>query len=481
MSDTSLRQPIARFARRPDRGVLLGFSWPRLIAMAPCPLFLLVGFQFATAGLVAAAVGSVPFVAAAFVRVGGRAVAEWMPEAGVYLIRKARGQTEFVANADRPRPAGTLALPGDAACIRFHNDPTSGICMLHDPHRRTISAVLQVRHPAYVLLGPDQQSARVSAFGRLLAGLAPSGTCTSLQIVEATIPDSGRGVREWYQSHGTHDGGWADREYAELVAVTSTAATVHRTTLTLSVDLKAAAREVKSFGGGMAGAARVLRGEIDSLEFALRAAELIFGRWMAENEIAHLLRQAFDPALGGEFQPDSPGANLAHAGPLAVSERWASMRHDSGFSAVLWISEFPRIEVPATFLHALVFSPGVRKTLSLTVRPLDTGTALRQIRREKADWIADQATKAKTGRVQDLSEVQEYQDIQTREQALIAGHADVAFTGLLVVTAETEDQLRAATRQIERAATQSGCETRPLYGRQQQGFNAALPIGRSTF
>ena len=77
--------------------------------------------------------------------------------------------------------------------------------------------------------------------------------------------------------------------------------------------------------------------------------------------------------------------------------------------------------------------------------------------------------------------MQEYQDIQTREQALIAGHADVQFTGLLVVTAETDEELRGALRQIERAASQSGCETRPLYGRQQQGFNVALPIGRSTF
>lgn len=481
MSDTTARQPTARFARRPDRGVLLGLSWPRLIALAPCPLFLLAGFQFGPPGLVVAVIGSIPFVAAAFVRFGGQTAAEWFPVGSVYLLRKATGQTEYLARVDRPRPLGTLALPGDAASVRFYDDPGSGICMLHDPYRQTISAVLQVQHPAYTLLGADSQTSRVSAYGRLLAGLAPSGTCASLQIVEATIPDSGRGVHEWYAEHGVHDGGWADRQYRELVASTTAAATVHRSTLTLSVNLKAAAREVKAAGGGMAGAARVLRGEIESLEFSLRAAELNFGRWMTEAEIAHLIRRAFDPALGGEFQPDSPGANLAHAGPLAVSERWASMRHDSGYSTVLWVSEFPRLEVPATFLHALVFSPGVRKTLSVSIRPLETGSALRQIRREKADWLADQSTKAKTGRIQDLSEVQEYQDIQTREQSLIAGHADVQFTGLLVVTAETDEELRGALRQIERAASQSGCETRPLYGRQQQGFNAALPIGRSTF
>ena len=260
MSDATSHQPTARFARRPDRGVLLGFSWPRLIALAPCPLFLLAGFQFGAPGLAAAAILSIPFVAAAFVRFGGQTAAEWVPVGSVYLLRKARGQTEYVARVDQPRPLGTLALPGDAASVRFYTDPGSGICMLHDPYRQTISSVLPVQHPAYVLLGPDSQASRVSAYGRLLAGLAPSGTCASLQIVEATIPDSGRGVHEWYAEHGVHDGGWADQQYAELVATTTAAATIHRTTLTLSVNLKSAARrgEVLRWrdGGRGAGAAR---------------------------------------------------------------------------------------------------------------------------------------------------------------------------------------------------------------------------------
>jgi len=481
-SGSVVEAPTARFARRPSRGVMLGLSWPRLVACGIGIGCVVVGLLSGLGGLglLVGLVAAAPLAAAAFVRVAGRPVVEWAAEVGLFALRRLRGQTEYVARVDRPRPAGTLALPGDAASLRFYQDPASGTCMVHDPYRATLSAVLRVSHPAYVLLGPDQQSARVHAYGRLLAALAPSGTCAGVQVTETTIPDSGRSLHAWYAEHGNPRSTWAAEQYAELLEATSAAATTHRSTITLSLDMKAAARQIKAAGGGMAGAARALRADMESLEYSLRASELSFGAWMGEAQIAQIVRAAYDPALGGEFGPTSPGANLAHAGPLAVSERWDRMRHDSAVSAVLWISEWPRIDVAAHFLHALVFTPGVRKTFVLHARPLATADALRQIRREKTDWIADARQKQKVGQIQDLSDAQEYADVEARERALIAGHADVAFTGLLAVTALSDEELDAATRQVERAASQAGCETRVLYGRQAQGFVAALPLGRST-
>jgi len=167
------------------------------------------------------------------------------------------------------------------------------------------------------------------------------------------------------------------------------------------------------------------------------------------------------------------------AGSVAISEHWDRFRSDSGWSAVLWVSDWPRIDVPPHFLHPLVFSPGVRKTISIVARPLATNDALKAIRREKTEAISDSQQKAKIGQIQDLSDVQEYDDLLDRERALISGHADVAFSGFISVTATTEDMLSAAVSQIERAASQAACETRLLYGRQTQGFvAAALPFAR---
>jgi hypothetical protein len=149
---------------------------------------------------------------------------------------------------------------------------------------------------------------------------------------------------------------------------------------------------------------------------------------------------------------------------------------------VLWVSEWPRIGVPPDFLHPLVFAPGVRRTLSITSRPLPTDAALRQIRREKTEAVADSAQKAKIGQLADLSDAQEYDDLLARERSVISGHTDVEFTGLVTVTAGTPDALDAAVAAVSRAAAQATCEVRPLYGRQMQGFiTAALPLARTTF
>jgi hypothetical protein len=135
---------------------------------------------------------------------------------------------------------------------------------------------------------------------------------------------------------------------------------------------------------------------------------------------------------------------------------------------------------PPHFLHSLVFAQGVRKTLSIVARPLPTAEALRKLRKEKVEYVTEAAQKAKIGRIADLADAQEYHDVLDRERALISGHADLRFSGFVTVTAPTLDELRAAVAAIERAAQQSGCETRTLFGQQSQAFAvAALPLART--
>jgi len=431
-------------------------------------------------GLVVSGLIWAPLIAVTFVRWQGRPIVEWAPVIAQWSGRAVIGQTVYRARVSKPRPAGTMALPGDAAPIRFYSDAQSGVCMIHDPHRQTLSAVLSVTHPSYVLLSADAQSSRVGAWGRVLAGLAQSGTCAAIQVLEGTIPDTGQGLRGWWAGHRGPDVPWATEQYEALLAQSAQGASTHRSTITLSLDMRAAAKVIREAGRGMTGAANVLRADCATLEYSLRAAELHVEHWLTEAEIAFMVRQAYDPSVATSFDVGSPGANLSHAGPTAVNERWGHLRHDSGFSAVLWISEWPRIDVPPHFLHAVVFSPGVRKSLSIVARPLQTSEALRQIRKEKTEMITDSHQKAKIGQIADLSDAQEYDDVVVRERALISGHADMAFSGFLAVTAGSESELSVAVSQVERAATQAACETRVLYGQQAQAFVvAALPFARS--
>jgi hypothetical protein len=460
---------------------MLGFSALRCGVIGLAFVVILLGVLLAGGwGLVVTGPLWATLIASAFVRRKGEPLVEWLPVVLNWSLRVSAKQTEYRMRVMSPRPAGTMALPGDAASLRFYDDPGTGTCFIHDPHRQTLSAVLALSHSAYVLLAPSEQSQRVSAWGRVLASLAQTGTCAAIQVLESTIPDPGAKVAQWYEEHSTKADDWANGEYQRLLAQSSFGSSTHRTTITLTLDMKKASASIRAAGRGMKGAVHVLRIDMTVLEQGLRAAGLRLGGWLNEAQLAASLRQAYDPS--SELDVRGASSKLRSAGPIAISEHWSYLRHDSGYSAVLWISEWPRIDVPAHFLHALIFAPDIRKSLSLIAQPLGTAEALRALRKEKTEAITDSRHKAKVGQVQDLSDVQEYQDLLAREQALIGGHADVEFSGFLAVTAASQEGLTQAVALIERAAGQSGCETRILYGRQSQGFVVgALPLGRSVF
>ena len=477
MTDTTSSMTV-RFGRLPSRGLLLGLSTPRVACLGLAMLIFTAGIFLR--GVFGAAMTSPAWcamLALAYARVGGRPAAEALPTLGHYLTRRAVGQTRYRSRPFEPRPAGTLALPGDAAALRFYLDPGGDAAMVHDPPAQTLTAVAHVRHPAYVLLSPEEQARRVHAWGRALASLAATGTGTRIQVLEIALPDSGHGITGWWDHAGVKtEGQWAVEQYEELMATCLPRAATHRTLIALSLDLRKARSHIRQSGRGLAGAAAFLRQEMASLEAGLRAAELQLAGWLNESDLAGTLRTAYEPGSGRDSEA---AGDLQTAGPMAVDEHWDHLRHDTGFSAVLWISEWPRIPAPPFFLHALIFQPGIRKTLSITAQPVPADVAIRDIRKAKVEYATEAAQKAKIGAIADLSDTVERDDVLERERALISGHADVRFTGLLAVTAESRDDLEAAVAEISRAAIQSGCETRRLYGQQARAFiAAALPLAR---
>jgi len=483
MTNTTQAAPsmTVRFGRRSSRGVILGLSGLQVAcvsvaATVALPSLLLGGGT----GLLITSFVWVTLLAAAFAPWGGQPVVEALPTAGHFLVRRRAGQTSYRARPSGPRPAGTLALPGETASLRFHEDSTSGAVMVHDPHGHTLTAVARVSHPAYVLLSPDDQARRVHGWGRALAGLAASGTCARVQVLECALPDSGQGITGWWREHGsTETEQWAVRQYDELMTAKAPAASTHRTLIALALDMRKAAPAIRAAGRGITGSASVLGQEMLAFEASLGAAELKLDRWLGSDQLAGVLRGAYDPAATAQLEAGTVGHDLATAGPVAVEEHWDHLRHDTGFSAVLWVNEWPRIDVPPHFLHALVFAPGVRKSISITATPLSTSAAMRDIRKAKVEYVTDAAQKSRVGAIADLSDAQELADVLDRERALISGHADLRFTGLVTVTAPSKPELDESVSQLQRAATHCGCETRRLFGQQARAFNAAaLPLAR---
>ncbi|SEE47655.1 hypothetical protein SAMN04488561_1447 [Jiangella alba] len=469
------------FSRLSRRGILLGLSWPRLLAVA-VSVTTMVAALYVGGGTLLVLAGPVWVGAAAlaWVPVGGRVLVEWIPIAARWAWRASGGQLIYRRRIVAPRPAGTLALPGDAASLREYVDPATGAAMIHDPHARTLTAVCGIEHSSFVLLDPCEQQRRVTAWGRVLATCCRSGRLATLQVSERTLPDSGSGLADWWRRHGSDDHSWAATTYRELIARAGPAGERHATTLSIALDLNAAARQIRAAGAGLKGAAAVLREEMTTLTAALRAADLTPTGWLDPGQLAVVLRSAYDPAIAATLDRHGHlGRDLATAGPVAVTETWDRLRGDTGHHAVLWISEWPRTAVYPGFLTPLVLTSNTRRTLSLLYTPVRVDQAARDLRRRRTEHLSDAAHRARLGQIDDPTHTAEYHDILQQEADLTAGHGILRYTGLIAITATTPDQLDTAIADIEQAAIQAGCETRLLTGQQAQAFTAAaLPLCR---
>ncbi len=361
-----------KFSRLTRRGVLLGLSLAQLITLATGVLSV-VGALYAGGGILLAYTAPIWVIAAAltWIPVAGRPAVEWLPVACWWLWRTTGGQLLYRRHVVKPRPVGTLALPGDMARLREYTDPETNAGMIHDPTAATLTVVCEVTHPAFVLLDPGEQERRVTSWGRVLATVCRSGRIATLQVLERTLPDSGTGLAEWWEAHGTADDTWAAQTYAELIDRAGPAGERHATTLSLALDMNTAARQIRTAGGGLRGAAAVLRQEMNTLVAALRSADLAPSGWLTPGQIAVILRSAYDPAIAATLERHGQlGQSLATAGPVAVNESWSRLRTDSAHHAVLWVSEWPRSLVYPGFLSPVLLSTGIQRSFSLLCTPL---------------------------------------------------------------------------------------------------------------
>src|SRR5687767_1712470 len=116
-----------KFSRLTRRGVILGLSAAQLVVVGIGAASLVLGL-YAGGAFARVFAGTIILVCAAlaWVGVGGRKLIEWLPITGSWLWRSAGGQLTYRRRIVMPRPAGTLALPGDAARLRQWVDPETG-------------------------------------------------------------------------------------------------------------------------------------------------------------------------------------------------------------------------------------------------------------------------------------------------------------------------------------------------------------------
>ncbi|MFF4767427.1 SCO6880 family protein [Streptomyces sp. NPDC001255] len=476
-----------RFPHRSRRGILLGLTLPQLLLVATTLALLLV--IVVTTGLLGALVLSPLWATVAvmvFARRHGRPLIDWAPLVVRYAARRRTGQHRWLARpASRPRQDGVLHLPGTAASLKVVTPSGSGPAAVHDPHRHTLTAVARLSARAFVLLDPATQASHVTGWGRALASMARTGHLAAVQVLERTVPGAGDSLTRHWAKNGRPETPVAGQVYADLVKAAGPATHPHEMYLAVSLDLKAARRLIQQAGGGLTGAATVLEQTAAGVTQAVRTAGLSLTGWLTAPQIAAVIRTAYDPEALGDLQhwstTGTAEADPAAAGPVVQVESADRLATDSARHTTYWVDNWPRTESGAGFLHGLLFTAGIRRSLSLLYAPQSLDSALRDVQRTKSAIIADAAERARRGQVDHEADGIEYADTKTRERQLISGHADVSVTGLITVTADTDARLDAACAQLETAASTAGIDLRKLLLQQPEAFTtSALPLARTT-
>ncbi|WP_139738217.1 SCO6880 family protein [Actinomyces wuliandei] len=479
---TTPTPPVAEtFPRRSTRGVLLGLSWAQAACLLAASLTLTTGLATAgTTGLPATLALTTALTTAALAHTRGRPLVAWLPVLADHAARRATGQHQYRRPLWRTRPAGTLSLPGSRARLRQHVDEATGTVMVHDPTRQTLAATLAVDHTQFMVLDETQQATRATAWAAFLNTVGQTQGTTRIQVLTRSHQDAGTSATAHWRTWPTkaQEGTPHRASYEELLSTMTASTEVHRSTITIVIDLHALRHDIRARGGGITGAAALMRDRMSATEQALTTTGLTPAGWLGPDELALIIRAAYDPARATalERHPEVLG-DLDDAGPMAVDNHWACVRTDSGWHKVMVLG-WPRTPVVPGFLHNLLLVPGTRITMSQVYEPVPTDKALNQARHDATEEQTAAQDRARVGRTETVLHARDRQAVDDHLTDLDSGWTDIDHAALLVISAPTRDELTRLHGQVRAAAGRAAARLDTLTGQQDELLDAAaLPLG----
>jgi hypothetical protein len=360
-----------------------------------------------------------------------------------------------------------------------YRDRTIGVASERAGKRLT--AVLACRVVAFSLLDPEAQERRLARWGLVLSGTA--GTAVRrIQWLERTVPARGDELVRWL--HAERDpavplrGTPMIESYLELIGSTARVTQEHEILVAVQVD---AARVGER---GADSCARALIEESERIAERLQAAEItVLGALRAE-QLARVLRTAFDPYARAEIaaletaDPDRGGLAECNAWPLGAAEGWDRYRSDGAEHATYWIGAWPRVEVSPMFMDALLGRSNAVRTVAVTFEPVTPQRSTREVEAAVTRDRADRDLRRRFGQSETARQRQAQEATARREAELAAGHCEVRLAGFVTVSGRDPDDLRRASAEVLEHAARARLELHRLYGQQADAFTFTLPLCR---
>lgn len=470
-------------------GVFLGLG---LVQCALVGAGITLGVGAVTAGLPlpVAAMPVAAATAAAFTRTRGHATWEWLPLLAGWCITRARRSHRWTAplplwsggtEVSAPMPPCLDGL--DIVDVDWRAGTTLGA--VRDRARRTLTAVVAVSGPQFVVEPGAEQERLLAGWGDLLGQFAVErGVVAHLAWSDLARPSGMQDHIQWLddRERGTPND-TAAASYRELLDVGTTAAINHESVVALTVAQERLTRHGRSPGSAGDQLARALVTSVEALLRGLRSAGLDAGDPFDATGLQRLVRLRIDPVSApprerrGRLVERLALVRSSTAGPLAVEAGWRDLRVDGAFHRTWWIGTWPRLAVPPAWLEPFLSGGGITRSMTVYLQPVPTHQSRRRIERDLVKLESDAVTKEDKGRRVDARHRRATQALLDREDELVAGYPEMGYVGLVTLSARTQDELDEHAEIVEQLARETGMDLRVLDGRQDVAWAAALPLG----
>jgi hypothetical protein len=330
------------------------------------------------------------------------------------------------------------------------------------------------------LLDEATQERNLGHWGAVLSGCADTPV-KRIQWLERTSPTEGNELARWLQAERARDipacGTPLVDSYLELIERSVQISQEHEVLVAVQIDTARVGSRAKDAATAM------LVEEAERVAEGLRRAGAEIKGAMTPRHLARLLRTAFDPYIRPALsrEPDELAAiALSPDGlwPIGAIEEWDHYRTDGAVHSTYWIAGWPRVDVGALFLDALLSQSFAVRTVSVTFEPVSTDRSIRDVEAQVTRAEADQAVRARFGQAETARQQQAYGATRRREAELAAGYNEIRFAGFVTVSAPDVEQLHTARAEVARDASRSRLELRPMYAQQAEAFTFTLPLCR---
>ena len=430
-----------------------------------------------------------------FLPIADRTMAEGAPVTARWAWQRLTGAHRFrsAAPARGQSSAGRVAadLPPALAGVEIlaAGTPAGGrIGVIADRRADTYTALLAVAGEAFALRESSEKARLLAGWDAVLRSFGGEGSpIHRVQWLERTAPDDGDALgRDLRERIAVPLGSATARSYLEVLDDAGPVSTQHEVLLAVQICPRRAGRLLRQPGRSKDEAAcAVLVDQLRRLEGQLLRADLHpLAGGLTPRMTARALRLAADPhartglAHRALHHPDAAGVDPANAWPVSAEATWATYRTDTGVHATYWIAEWPRTAVGPDFLAPLLLATDAMRTVAVTMEPIGTGKAIRQVEQARTSDLAEAQLRESKGFLTSHRKRREAENTDRRAAQLQEGYADFRFAGYVTVTAATLAELDAACAEVVAAAQRSSLELRRLAGEQDLAFTYTLPLGR---